>query len=160
MVFRRILLSTDFSEASEAAYPWAARLAQLGKGVVVLTHVLEDDLVASAPIFAHYVEPGALDLGVYRQEFRRGAEKALAEAADKVRSLGAEVETHLLEGNKPSHVLVEAATELECSVIVLATHGRSGLAHVLLGSTAEKVVRMARVPVLTVHEGDVPDLEE
>lgn len=155
-MFSRVLLATDFSTQAEAAYPWAARLAASNQGVVVLVHALEDDLVATAPVFANYMAPGALDVGQYREEFRRGAEKALAAAAEKVRALGAKVEPLLVERGKPAHALVEAAVEQRCSVIVLATHGRGGLAHLLLGSTAEKVVRTAKVPVLTVHEGDVP----
>jgi nucleotide-binding universal stress UspA family protein len=155
-MFRRILLATDFSAQAEAAYPWAARLAVSNGGLVVLLHALEDDLVATAPVFAHYMAPGALDIGHYREEFRRGAEKALAAAADEVRALGAQVEPLMAESGKPAQAIVAAALARRCSVIVIATHGRGGLAHLLLGSTAEKVVRTAKVPVLTVHEGDVP----
>jgi len=157
-MFRRVLLATDFSPQAEAAYPWAARLASIDDGVVVLVHALEDDLVATAPVFANYMAPGALDLGDYRREFRKGAEQALAGAATKLRALGANVEQHLIEQGKPSQALVQAAEDFSCSAIVLSTHGRGGLAHLLLGSTAEKVVRIANVPVLTVHEGDpAPD---
>lgn len=154
-MFRRVLLATDFSPQAEAAYPWAARLAASNDGCVVLAHALEDDLVAAAPVFAHYLAPGALDVGQYREQFRRGAALALTAAAGRVRAHGVEVETLLLERGKPAQALVEAALEQRCSAIVIATHGRSGLAHLLLGSTAEKVVRTARVPVLTVHEGDL-----
>lgn len=154
-MFRRVLLATDFSPHSEAAYPWAARLASSNGGVVVLAHALEDDLVATAPVFAHYMAPDALDVGQYREQFRLGARKALDAAAERVRAFGAEVETLLLERGKPAQALVEAALEQDCSAIVIATHGRGGLAHLLLGSVAEKVVRTAKMPVLTVHEGDV-----
>jgi len=158
-MFSRILLATDFSEQAEQAYPWAARLAVSNQGKVILMHALEDDLVATAPVFANYMAPGALDLGNYREEFRVGARKALESAADALRALGAEVETLLVEIGKPSQAIVKTAKECECSVVVISTHGRGGLAHLLLGSTAEKVVRMAPVPVLTVHEGDTaPDL--
>lgn len=153
-MFQRILLATDFSTQAETAYAWAARMARAENGTVVLVHALEDDLVATAPVFANYMAPGALDLGDYRKEFRKGAEQALATAAEKVRGHGVTVETKLLESGKPSHSLVQAALDLNCSVIVISTHGRGGLAHLLLGSTAERVVRMAKVPVLTVHEGD------
>lgn len=159
-MFSRILLTTDFSSQAEQAYPWAARLATSNNGVIHLIHALEDDLVATAPVFANYMAPGALDLGNYREEFRTGAKKALEEAAAKLQALGAEVEVHLIEQGKPSAAIVKAAEEFRCSVIVLSTHGRGGLAHLLLGSTAEKVVRLAKVPVLTVHEGDTPPEED
>lgn len=154
-MFRRVLLATDFSQQAEVAYPWAARLASSNDGCVVLAHALEDDLVATAPVFAHYMAPGALDVGHYREEFRRGASKALEAAADRLRTHGVEVETLLLERGKPAQAIVDAALEHRCSAIVISTHGRSGLAHLLLGSTAEKVVRTAKMPVLTVHEGDL-----
>ena len=155
-MFSRILLTTDFSGQAEQAYPWAARLAISNHGSIHLVHAFEDDLVATAPVFANYMAPGALDLGNYREEFRAGARKALEAAAAKLRDLGAEVEFHLVEKGKPSQAIVAAAKEFKCSIIVISTHGRGGLAHLLLGSTAEKVVRLAKVPVLTVHEGDTP----
>lgn len=159
-MFSRILLATDFSEQAEQAYPWAARLATTNDGTIVLMHALEDDLVATAPVFANYMAPGALDLGNYRDEFRAGARKALEEAADKLRALGAKVEVTLVELGKPSNAVVKTAQAQRCSVIVISTHGRGGLAHLLLGSTAEKVVRLAKVPVLTVHEGDLAPEDE
>ncbi|MFK5957195.1 MAG: universal stress protein [Planctomycetota bacterium] len=159
-MFSRILLTTDFSTQAEHAYPWAAKLATPNGGIVHLIHALEDDLVATAPVFADYMAPGALDLGNYREEFRAGARKALEAAAEKLRALGATVEAHLVEKGKPSVAVVESAAEFDCSVIVISTHGRGGLAHLLLGSTAERVVRMAKVPVLSVHDGDTPPENE
>lgn len=159
-MFSRILLATDFSEHSEQAYPWAARLASSNQGVVVLVHVLEGDLVANAPLFAGYMQTDALDLGLYRQEFEKAARAALEEAADKIRALGAEVETHIVQGKRASETLVRTAEKLDCKVIVISTHGRGGLAKFLLGSTAEKVVRTAHCPVFTVHFGDpAPDAD-
>ncbi|MDA1113503.1 MAG: universal stress protein [Planctomycetota bacterium] len=155
-MFSRILLTTDFSTQAEQAYPWAAQLASSNGGVIHLMHALENDLVATAPVFANYMAPGALDLGNYREEFRAGARKALQVAAEKLGKLGAKVEVHLVEMGKPSSAVVKMAEELDCTVIVISTHGRGGLAHLLLGSTAEKVVRLAKVPVLTVHDGDIP----
>lgn len=153
-MFERILLSTDFSEQAEVAYPWAAKMASIEDGRIVLMHALEDDLVATAPVFAGYMAPGALDLGSYREEFRAGAKRALEAAAERLRGLGATVEPVLVERGKPSQAIVTTAAEMDCSVIVISTHGRGGLAHLLLGSTAEKVVRTAKVPVLTVHHDD------
>ncbi len=153
-MFQRILLATDFSKNAHSAYAWAEKLAQSNQGTVVLVHALEDDLVATAPVFAGYMQAGVLDVGRYREEFRAAAKRALEEAADAMRSRGTLVETHLLETGKPSAAMVQGAKNLNCSVIVMATHGRGGIAKFLLGSTAEKVVRMAACPVLTVHEGE------
>ena len=95
-MFERILLSTDFSEQAEVAYPWAAKMASIESGSIVLMHALEDDLVATAPVFAGYMAPGALDLGSYREEFRAGAKRALEAAAERLRALGATVEPEFL----------------------------------------------------------------
>ena len=57
MSVQHILLTTDFSSQAEQAYPWAARLATSNQGVIQLVHALEDDLVATAPIFADYMAP-------------------------------------------------------------------------------------------------------
>lgn len=153
-MFQRILLGTDFSDNARVAYRWAAALAKAFDGVVQLVHVLEDDLASAAPVLAgplHAAE--AVDFARLRQETRRGAQSGLETAAAEVRALGVAVEPHLLEG-RPWQSLVKAAKDLGCDCIVLSTHGRSGLAHLLIGSTAEKVVRTAHCPVLTVHEGD------
>ncbi|RMH04328.1 MAG: universal stress protein [Planctomycetota bacterium] len=155
-MFKRVLLATDFSDDARSAYRWAAELARQAGGTVVLVHVFEDDMVAAAPSLSGYLPAEALDLGRYREEFRRGAEAALAAAREELEALGVPVESHLREGGKPWKVLVAAAEELGCGVIVLGTHGRGGLAHLLIGSTAERVVRSARCPVLTVHSGDPP----
>ena len=153
-MFQRILLATDFSDNAHGACAWAEKLAQTNDGTVVLIHALEDDLVATAPVFAEYMEADVLDVGRYREGFRAAAKRALEGVADRMRSRGTSVETHLLENGKPSVAMVQGAQDLNCSVIVMATHGRGGIAKFLLGSTVEKVVRMATCPVLTVPEGE------
>ncbi|MBC8329475.1 MAG: universal stress protein [Planctomycetes bacterium] len=155
-MFKRILLSTDFSEDAKVAYRWAAELAKQAGGTVVLVHAFEDDMVAAAPALSGYLPAEALDMGKYREEFRRGAEAAVEIARKELEALGAPVEPHLVEGRKPWQAIVQAAEDLDCGVIVMSTHGRGGLAHFLIGSTAEKVVRAAHCPVLTVHSTDAP----
>lgn len=155
-MFRRVLLATDFSDQARVAYRWAAALACAGQGKVILVHVLEDDLTSAAPVLAGPVHAAeAIDFARLRAETRKGANSGLESAAAELRALGVEVEPVLLEG-RPWQVIVRAAKEHDCGCIVLSTHGRSGLAHFLIGSTAEKVVRTAHCPVLTVHEGDRP----
>jgi len=153
-MFARILVATDFSAHSEQAYPWAAQLASGQGSTVVLVHVLEADLTASARAFADYLQSECLELGSYREGFRRAAEAALADAAGRIRELGAEVESHVIEGKRASESLIQAIGELNCSILVISTHGGGGLAKFLLGSTAERVVRTAPCPVFTVHHDD------
>ena len=155
-MFQRILLSTDFSEDAKVAYRWAAELARQSGGTVVLVHAFEDDMIAAAPALSGYLPAEALDMGKYREEFRRGAEAAIDAGRKEIEALGAPVEAHIVDGRKPWQAVVQAAEDLECGVIVMSTHGRGGLAHFLIGSTAEKVVRAANCPVLTVHSSDDP----
>ena len=153
-MFSRILLATDFSEAARPSVDWAGGLAALEGGTVVVVHALEHDLVAHAPDFSGWLESEDVDLGNYKDEIRRAAEKALQGIAERLEAKQVEVETHLLEGRRPSEVLAQAVIDLKCSVMVLANQGRGGMARWLLGSTAEKVIRTSPCPVLIVHDGD------
>ena len=158
--FARVLLATDFSDQARAANAWAAKMAKSDGGTVVLVHAPEGDLVAAASSLAGYIQEEALDLGRYREEFRRGAERALAVAAAEVEAMGVPVEAHLLSNRaRPWEAIVRAADELHCDVIVLASRGRGALAKLWIGTTAEKVVRMANCPVMTVHLGDLVALK-
>lgn len=156
-MFRRILLATDFSEHSRCAWRWAVELARMSGGTLVLVHVLEEGLVTAGPALGTPVPGEVVDLVGFQDRFRETAAASLEREAEELRELGVPVEAHLVEEEPPSRAIVAAAQRLRCGVIVLATHGRSGLAHLLIGSTAEKVVRSARCPVLTVHQGDLPD---
>src|SRR6202035_4048853 len=91
-----------------------------------------------------------LDLPRYIKESRAAAEKLLASVLDPQWSAGRRVVQAVVEGS-PKVEIVRYARTQEIDVIVLATHGRSGLAHVIIGSVAESVVRTAPCPVLTVR---------
>jgi len=80
-----------------------------------------------------------------------GASKALEELAS--RKSGVKLETHLLEGI-PYKEVVRMTEELDADLVVMGTHGRTGLKHLLLGSVAERVVRSSKVPVITVPSGE------
>lgn len=154
-MFSRILLATDFSENARQAYAWAAELARVHGGTLVLVHALESDVVNPGTVYGGPFLPEGVDYQALLAEFKQSASGALEAAKGELEEKGAgQVETHLIDGGKAWRVIIDAAKELNCSIIVLATHGRGGLAHLLLGSTAERVVRGAHVPVLTVHEGD------
>jgi len=153
-VFRRILLATDFSAHSRCAWRWAVELARMSGGTLVLVHVLEEGMATAGPALGAPVPGEVVDLAPFRERFRETATTTLEREAEELRELGVPVEAHLVEEEPPWRALVAAAERLRCGVIVLATHGRSGLAHLLIGSTAERVVRNAHCPVLTVHQGD------
>jgi nucleotide-binding universal stress UspA family protein len=141
---KRILLPTDFSPYSAAATKYACELATKFDAELHLLHTLEVHL-ASTPGFVM-----GLALPQYIQESRAAAEKALAGVLDPPWAVGRKVVQVVVEGS-PKVEIVRYARTQAIDLIVLATHGRSGLAHVLIGSVAESVVRTAPCPVLTVR---------
>ncbi len=136
----KILVPVDFSPCSEAALSYAAFLAGQLHATLLLAHVI---LPMGYPIDFAMVQPLA-----YR-ELKRGIGQALEKTADRWRKKGVLIETHLLKG-EPSIEIGEAAAHLECDLIVMGTHGRKGLSHLVMGSVAEKVIRLAPVPVVTI----------
>ena len=139
---RRILVPTDFSDNSEAALEYAIELAGRLDAAIVLLHAFQ---------------PPALDLpegmiaGIADATDRilRAAEQTLASSVELHRSSKVAIET-LIKHGVPWRLIVDAAAEIDGALIVMGTHGRSGLPRALLGSVTEKVVRMAACPVLAI----------
>jgi nucleotide-binding universal stress UspA family protein len=142
---QNILLATDFSEPSAAALEYAKSLALKFGGCIHVLHVLED-LAAHAWTTEVYV--AALP-GVHEEMERQARERLDGmfprEERDKYR-----VRTELRTGS-PFVEVVRYARDEKIDLIVMGTHGRGPIAHMLLGSVAERVVRKAPCPVLTVR---------
>jgi nucleotide-binding universal stress UspA family protein len=146
VVVRRILMATDFSDYSNEALDHAVYLAQNLEADLYLLHVFEP------PFFSHAgVAPSV------QREVHQWIEQNKNEASQKLKSLveeiqpgGVKVSTIFKEG-VPFFEILKAAGEISADLIVLGTHGRTGLPHVLLGSVAERVVRKSSCPVLTVR---------
>ena len=141
----RILVPTDLSEFSKHALRYGCEFANRFNAELHLLNIVQD-VVAMVP------EPGMAfpAPGEYLQELQQASTKALAELPDPAWLRGVSVVRHVRVGT-PFLEIVRYAKETGIDLIVIGTHGRSGLAHVLLGSTAEKVVRKAPCPVLTVR---------
>jgi nucleotide-binding universal stress UspA family protein len=137
----RILCPLDFSEGSEHALRYAKALAQAYAAELLLMHVVETPAIYLYPDVG--IPAGAL-------------EKQRATCAGRLTGITAAVReehpnTHgLLTDGNPCVLIAEAAKTHETDLIVMGTHGRTGLAHALLGSVAETVVRKAPCPVLTI----------
>lgn len=135
-----VLLATDFSEPARRAYGYAATLARALKGEVVILNVLQlpMELDLEYPVNLLYLkqlqEEPAAELGRWVQR----AEKDGLQAMPK-QMLG-----------EPASCIAEGARKVGAALIVMGTHGRTGVSRLLLGSTAEKVMREAPCPVLTV----------
>jgi len=142
--FRRILCPTDFSAVADAGVDRAAGLAAQEGAELVLLHVL-------APITAYVVPDVAGSVLVdLEARAREDARDELRRLRDRVRRTGVPTHVTLVQGYTPLQI-ARAAERLRCDLIVLGTHGRTGLTHMLLGSVAEAVVRRAPCPVLTIR---------
>jgi nucleotide-binding universal stress UspA family protein len=141
--WKRILVPTDFSDPSTDALATAIAFAKLSEATLDLVHVaVEANYVLPPPVD---VAPVAIDMS---NIMARISESLAAEEA-RVREAGIACETAVLVG-RPEAEIVARATEKHAQLIVMGTHGRSGLAHALLGSIAERVVQHAPCPVLIV----------
>jgi nucleotide-binding universal stress UspA family protein len=143
--FRRILHPTDFSRASGPAFARALDLAEQNRAELLLVHVL----TPPAPLYTEgYVSPQYYE--ALETEARRGAQTRLSALLAKARKAKARVRSLLLLGI-PHDQITRAARSQRADLIVMGTHGRSGLSKFFIGSVAERVVRLAPCPVLTVR---------
>lgn len=143
---KKVLVSTDFSESAAKALPYAASLAKEYGAELHLVHVVEDSLY-----YAQFVYDGApFDPSVLIEGLVEDRKKKL-DAVVKAVASGVSVSTHLRRGVVASEIIA-AAAELDVDVVVIATHGRTGLSHLIFGSVAERVVRECPCPVLTVRD--------
>jgi nucleotide-binding universal stress UspA family protein len=140
----RILVPLDFSENSPALLDWASHLAEEHSSKLILLHAYH------LPVEFQQLE-GAYLPPDFWASVRSEAEEQLAEHAGALRARGLAVETAVCEGYAAT-VIVEEAARLDVDLIVIGTHGLSGLKHLLLGSIAERVVQKAPCPVLTVKK--------
>ncbi|MGH7336772.1 MAG: universal stress protein [Myxococcota bacterium] len=140
----RILVPLDFSENTPALLEWAAHLAEEHSSKVILLHAYH------LPVEFQQLE-GAYLPPDFWASVRSEAEQQLGEHAETLRARGLAVETAVCEGYAAT-VIVEEAARLDADLIVIGTHGLSGLKHLLLGSIAERVVQKAPCPVLTVKK--------
>ena len=141
-MFDRILLPTDGGDVARNAADSAVRLAARFDATVHVLHVLE---LGELP-------PGVEDADA--DEFAHVGETAIDEITSAAGDAGVETDTDVVESHGPTHeVIVEFATEHGADLVVMGTHGRSGLDRIVLGSVTERTLRESDVPVLTVHEG-------
>lgn len=144
---RRIVYATDFSRASRRAGELAQGLAGSLKAELILCHVYGRvvPVVAGSPAPA---VPPELIQELWDKE-KESAGRQLADLAKTMRRGGVRVSTRLVSGT-PARGIVDVARRGHADLLVLGTHGRTGVRRFLLGSVAERVVRTARCPVLTV----------
>jgi len=156
MMLKNILVATDFSEASDTALAYGRELAGRFGATLHVLHIAENIYVTTF---------GAETYVAMAPNLQKGLEEAASARLDELlidsdRS-GPVTKPVVLTSSSPSFAIVDYAGEHGIDLIVMGTHGRGALAHLLMGSVAEKVVRLAPCPVLTVrhpeHEFVRPD---
>lgn len=140
----RILVPTDFSPTSEKAVRYAVELARVFSSEVVLLHVFDTRIVDNI-YHIHELSPERA-----RTEMQKSAEKSMAALTEADWAAGVPLVPRYVEG-LPSVAVKDVAAEVGADLVVMGTHGRTGITQLLYGSTAEGVVRGAPCPVLTVN---------
>ena len=151
----RILVPVDFSPYSEFALRYATALASRLGASVELLHVVEDPIATGA----WGSEISIPDVSELRKNLIAEAERRLERYCAVAEGPRVPVVTTVRMG-QPAHTITEYAQAGGADLIVMGTHGRSGLAHLVMGSVAERVVRHALCPVLTLHEGTIRDKKQ
>lgn len=144
MEIRHMLAPTDFSAFSKQAIDSAFALAQRFGAKVSLLHVIEQP--DSSGVSA--VPPGLAT--ILLEDLERESRRELARLLPEAEGTNVEVTRHVVVG-VPYRRIVETAAAEKVDLIVMATHGRTGLSHLVMGSVAERVVRTAPCPVLTMR---------
>lgn len=150
----KILFPTDFSEHSKHAFTYALSFAKEYGARLYMLHVIEDvQYLANAYMFDVPMMPSFADMEQNRQkEMEEFIEREVTDPSISVEKV--------IKHGRPFVEIIQVAREENVDLIVIATHGRGGLEHVLFGSTAEKVVRKAPCPVLSIrlpgHEFSMP----
>jgi nucleotide-binding universal stress UspA family protein len=147
MANSKILVPTDFSDASEEAIRLGRDIAKHDGAVLALSHAIPE--IWDVP--DRSAHPWLLGDFADAQEIERRATEALAQKAAEIAKDGVQVETYI-DGGEPHAAIVRRAEQLAASLVVVGSHGRTGLSRMVLGSVAEKVVRYAHSPVLVARK--------
>ena len=147
MLIRSILLPTDFSECANYALSYAASLARQAGASIICVHVIEP--VVPTVGYTGLTEP--MPMADLSEQLEESAERELPKIGACDECSGLDVEEVIAHGDAASEI-VRVAKERKVDLIVIASHGRTGLGRILFGSTAESVVRHAPCPVLVVRE--------
>jgi len=143
MIVQHVLVPIDFSATADRALAYAIALAQQLQARLTLLHVLD-----MTPVTMDEMTPGVV--ATYLDDLETDAQHLLQASRERVQGAGLQGESLLVQGT-PTQTIVDTAGEQGVDLIIMGTHGRTGLAHVFLGSVAEHVVRQGPCPVLVVR---------
>jgi nucleotide-binding universal stress UspA family protein len=144
----RILYPTDFSDLSLVALKYAISFSEQYDAKLYCLHVVDE-----AYQYWLSMGPEGVPMGPDMNQMLHAAQEQMSQFVDEHLKNQPNLITKVISG-KPFVEIVRYAREHEIDIIVMATHGRSGFKYALMGSVAERVVRRAPCPVLTVHSGE------
>ncbi len=144
MQIKTVLFPTDFSQGARAAMDHAISLAKDYQSKLILLYVIQDISIAEWYI------PSSLSAADLMEDMQKSAWNEMDKWGAEVSQAVKDVEKIVVRG-VPFVEIIKTAKEKQADLIVIGTHGRTGIDHMLFGSTAEKVVRKAACPVLTVR---------
>jgi len=144
-VYQHILIPTDGSTLSKKAVREGVRLARALGAKVTFFH---SPVQFEPALYGEYFPPDLLTQTEFEKRAKRNAEKVLAEAAKAAAAAGVEAATTFKASTAPWEAIVAAAKRRKCDLIFMASHGRRGLAGLLLGSETSKVLTHSKIPVL------------
>ena len=149
-MYRRILVPLDGSTTANRGLDEAIRLAKSHRGTLILLHVADES------VLTQNIEAGAAMIEGLLESLREGGRKILEKAEAKARRHRVRARSVLVENmlGGVADVIVRQARKTRAQLIVIGTHGRRGVARVVLGSAAEGVVRTSNVPVLLIRASD------
>ena len=147
-MFKKVLVPLDGSELSECSLPHISTMAKDDSiGKVILLRIVDINIAIADVLIA--------DQGSYLQAFRDSCVEAardyLARVESQLKTKGIKVETVVLEGSKPGEIITDFSQQNGVDLIVMATHGYSGIKKMLIGSVAFKVLHTSPVPVLLIR---------
>ena len=148
-MYQRILFPTDGSDGADYALDHAIDLAAKYDAKLHVVHVVADVWYPSG-------DPEGIDFdtSAVEKHLRERGDRLVREVAERAAEGGVDCETEVQVGRTPHRAIVDTTEEEDIDLVVMATHGRRGLDRLLMGSVAEKVLRLSEVPVLAVKLPD------
>ena len=144
-MYKHILIPTDGSELSERAIEAGIAFARsVNARVTGFTAVPEYKVPSQIELMSKH----GVSMPQYEEEARRLAEAALSKVEEKARAAGVEHDTDYVQSDSPHHAIIRAAQQHGCDLIFMASHGRSGIAALVLGSETQRVIAQAGIPTL------------
>ena len=144
MAVQHILVPTDFSAYADQALAYAIALAQALQARLTLLHVFH-----LSPLSVGEMPPAVLTATLHEME--TNAQQRMQATLARVHHAGLQVDSAIIEG-LPFQTILDTAKDKGVDLIIMGTHGRTGLTHVLMGSVAEKILRLAPCPVLVTRK--------